>query len=115
MRASDLAGIASGCVFFGAGLLAQYVHDPLAGKLLYFTAVGAIVWYAWKGHNLEGWIGPSYREMLKEIRRLEALSANWRYPNGSEVPFDKRGAILVDHQRLIEKIRFHPDNPRSTC
>lgn len=112
MTASEVAGAAAFAVMLGAGLLSAYVDEPAAKKLLYALAVAAIVWYAWKGHALKGWIGDSYAEMVKEIGRLEALSSNWQYSNGQEVPFDERSKILQRHQKLIEKIKFHPDNPR---
>ena len=112
MTASELAGAASFAVMLGAGLLSEAVDDPLIKKGLYALAVAAVVWYTWKGHNLKGWIGDSFAEMTKEIERLESLSANWRYANGDDVPLEKRREILKTHQRLIEKIQFHPDNPR---
>ena len=93
-------------------MLSAAVDDPMIKRGLYALAVVAIVWYAWKGHSLKGWIGDSYSEMAKEIERLEALSANWHYANGDPVPAEKRSEILKKHQRLIETIQFHPDNPR---
>jgi hypothetical protein len=113
MTASELAGAAAVSVMIGAGVLSGFVDDPFAKKGLYLFALAAIVWYAWKGHSLKGWVGDSYADMAKEIERLESLSANWHYANGQEVPFEKRDEILQKHQRLIEKIQFHPDNPRN--
>jgi hypothetical protein len=112
MTASDFAGRTTGAVVLMVAIGVGSVDNPLTRKALVLLGLATVIWYVWKGHDLKGWIGESYAEMCAEIQRLEALSANWKYPDGSPIPGEKVREIQRRRQRLIESIQFHPDRPR---
>jgi hypothetical protein len=112
MQASQIAGLVAFVVMLGAGFLSQHADSNVERMAWYALAIGALLWYIIKGHDLKGWVGDSYQEMKDEISRLERLMARWEHSDGRSIPSEERSKIQARHQRLIEKIHFHPDAPR---
>lgn len=113
MRVSELVEKGTIAVLLPAGVGYGVVEDPVTKNILLVICLGVLAWYIMKGQFLDGWIGDSYAEMGKKIQYIDSLMANWRYSDGREVPLEKRNEMLQRHQRLLEKIQIHPDNPRN--
>lgn len=111
MRANAVVGWIMLVVVIGAGVIASQTDDRMTRLVCTAVALLMLGWYAVKGHLIDGWIGSSYREMAREISEVEKVIGSWEYPDGRIVPEAERGEILARHQRLIEKIRFHPEAP----
>lgn len=79
---------------------------------LMVAAVLAVCVLAWKYRwNILHLRRHTYQDLVDEKERLHSCVWDWRYPDGTFVPQNKRQRMFRDLQVLSRKIRKHPDNP----
>jgi hypothetical protein len=72
-------------------------------------AIGVVAWvFRWNIRHLRR---HNYADLVEEKNTLYECVVDWRYPDGTFVPQEKRQQMFRDLQRLSRKIRNHPDNP----